>query len=100
MSRIDFARTYTVEHNVKVYEFGQVHRDSLQRLTNQWILVMQQGIAGGHCPLGDIEDVREEGDDEEDDDDEEEEEEEEDDDYDGHGNHDDNEDADGGDSKP
>jgi hypothetical protein len=27
MSRVNFAKIYTVEHNVKVYDFGQVHRD-------------------------------------------------------------------------
>jgi hypothetical protein len=26
LSRVNFGRIYTVEHNVKVYDFGQVHR--------------------------------------------------------------------------
>jgi hypothetical protein len=37
MSRIDFARMYTVEHNVKVYDFGKVHQDYKKRLLGQWI---------------------------------------------------------------
>jgi len=36
MSRINFAKIYTVEHNVKVYDFGDVHRDYLARLRHQW----------------------------------------------------------------
>jgi hypothetical protein len=44
MSRIDFARMYTVEHNVKVYEFGEVHRDALDRLIKQWFFIIQDGI--------------------------------------------------------
>ncbi|XTI84055.1 hypothetical protein V2W45_1225060, partial [Cenococcum geophilum] len=28
LSRISFYKIYNVEHNVKVYDFGQVHRDS------------------------------------------------------------------------
>jgi hypothetical protein len=37
MSRIDFARMYTVEHNVKAYDFGQVHENYQRRLLGQWI---------------------------------------------------------------
>jgi hypothetical protein len=43
MARIDFARTYTVEHNVKVYDFGVVADDYLDRLASQWVKVMLQG---------------------------------------------------------
>lgn len=31
-SRINFNKIYTIEHNVKVYEFGEVHRDSRRTL--------------------------------------------------------------------
>jgi hypothetical protein len=39
MSRINFFKTYTVEYNVKVFEFGDVHKDYLHQLkTNfQWV---------------------------------------------------------------
>lgn len=43
MSRIDFSRIYTVEHNVKVFDFGNVHEDHMQRLIAQWIRVFQEG---------------------------------------------------------
>ena len=36
MARINFARTYTVEHSVKVYDFGDVHKDDLYHLSNNW----------------------------------------------------------------
>jgi hypothetical protein len=36
LSRINFAKIYTVEHNVKVYDFGDVHEDSLVPLKVQW----------------------------------------------------------------
>jgi uncharacterized protein DUF6590 len=39
MARIDFSRIYTVEHNVKVFDFGNVHRDHLPRLITQWVTV-------------------------------------------------------------
>jgi hypothetical protein len=44
MSRIDFARMYTVEHNVKVYDFGEVHKDSMDRLVSQWLMVIEAGV--------------------------------------------------------
>jgi hypothetical protein len=40
MSRIDFSRMYTVEDNVKVYNFGQVHPDYIPRLRSQWAQVV------------------------------------------------------------
>jgi hypothetical protein len=42
-SRIDFARMYTVEHNVKVYDFGAVDKLYLERLLNQWLIVLLGG---------------------------------------------------------
>jgi hypothetical protein len=50
MSRVDFSRMYTVEHNVKVYDFGNVHASHLGRLTQQWILVITDG--GGPAATG------------------------------------------------
>jgi hypothetical protein len=35
MARINFYRTYTVEHNLKVYDFGNVHEDYMSHLTEQ-----------------------------------------------------------------
>ncbi|QDS69658.1 hypothetical protein FKW77_009452 [Venturia effusa] len=36
MSRVDFSKIYTVEHNVKVYDFGWVHKDSRNMLRHQF----------------------------------------------------------------
>lgn len=36
MSRVDFNRTYMVEHNVKVMDVGRVSRESLPLLTGYW----------------------------------------------------------------
>jgi hypothetical protein len=43
MSRIDFSRMYMVEHNVKVFDFGQVHPSHLSRLQYQWITTIAEG---------------------------------------------------------
>jgi hypothetical protein len=44
MSRIDFGRIYTVDHTVKVYDFGKVHENYLERFFNQWIHVIKSLI--------------------------------------------------------
>jgi hypothetical protein len=36
MSRVNFAKMYTVEHNVKVMDVGKVSQDSLTKLTAYW----------------------------------------------------------------
>jgi hypothetical protein len=36
MSRVDFNKIYTVEHNVKVYDFGRVHEDERSFLRHQF----------------------------------------------------------------
>jgi len=36
MARINFSRTYTIEHNVKVYDFGDVVRADIPVLRSQW----------------------------------------------------------------
>jgi len=42
MSRIDFSRMYTVEHNVKVFDAGMVHRSHRGRLKEQWVSVIAE----------------------------------------------------------
>lgn len=42
MSRVNFGKIYTVEHNVKVYDFGDVERNDLHRLRSQWKDVLRQ----------------------------------------------------------
>ena len=39
MSRVDFGKVYTIEHNVKVKSLGKVNRNSEEALTNQLKLV-------------------------------------------------------------
>jgi hypothetical protein len=36
MSRVDFSKIYTVEHNVKVYDFGSVHEEERAFLRHQF----------------------------------------------------------------
>jgi hypothetical protein len=40
MSRINYSKIYTVEHNVKVYDFGDVDEDYHERLLEQWKKVL------------------------------------------------------------
>jgi hypothetical protein len=47
-SRIDFGRVYTVEHNVKVYDFGDVHYSYLKRLIDQWLSVIRPDSGISH----------------------------------------------------
>jgi len=42
MSRIDFGRTYKLEHNLRVYDFGMVDRNHIERLAHQW-----EKVSGG-----------------------------------------------------
>jgi len=44
-ARINFARTYTVDHNVKAYDFGDVHEDDLCHLSDNWLMVVQSEAA-------------------------------------------------------
>jgi hypothetical protein len=39
LSRVNFAKIYTVEHNVKVYDFGDVHERYKHILKQQFRLV-------------------------------------------------------------
>lgn len=43
MARLNYIKMYTVEHNVKVYNFGKVHDDFLETMKHQWNWVWQQG---------------------------------------------------------
>jgi hypothetical protein len=45
-SRINFGKMYTIDHNCKVYDFGDVHRDYLSILTANWRFVLKRDIAG------------------------------------------------------
>jgi hypothetical protein len=46
MSRVNFAKIYTVEHNVKVMDFGDVHEDSIHVLNSQWVWALTQDTTG------------------------------------------------------
>lgn len=41
-SRINYGKMYTVEHNVKVYNLGDVHKDYLQELRESWKSVLDE----------------------------------------------------------
>lgn len=43
-SRIDYSRIYTVDHFVKIKEFGQVHDSYVKRLRKQWWYVFKKEI--------------------------------------------------------
>ncbi|KAF2673763.1 hypothetical protein BT63DRAFT_410727 [Microthyrium microscopicum] len=43
-ARIDFGRIYTVEHNVKVYDFGNADEVFVARLLDQWVHVIQTDL--------------------------------------------------------
>ncbi|KAK3712227.1 hypothetical protein LTR37_009089 [Vermiconidia calcicola] len=47
MSRIHFAKVYTIEHNVKVKSFGRVNRNSMQPLLYQFRTVWERTAKGG-----------------------------------------------------
>ena len=36
MSHVNYNKVYTVEHNVKVYDFGEVHPDDLREFLSTW----------------------------------------------------------------
>jgi hypothetical protein len=44
MARIDFGRIYTVEHNVKVYEFGEVSEYFMDRFMRQWLKIFSKRL--------------------------------------------------------
>jgi hypothetical protein len=75
MSRIHFARIYTVEHNVKVYEFGDVHRDSMADLRQQWKFVLERDVNRQLDRIDEKEEDEDADDDEEDDEEDDDEEE-------------------------
>ncbi|KAF2453991.1 hypothetical protein BDY21DRAFT_116615 [Lineolata rhizophorae] len=43
LSRVNFNKIYTVEHNVKVYDFGDVHKDDIWLLVQQFRSVWESG---------------------------------------------------------
>jgi hypothetical protein len=66
---------YTIEHNCKVYDFGDVHKDFLSLLTQNWRYVLKRDIQGREEETGALqttqhqEDNQDTSDDDEDDDD-------------------------------
>ena len=49
MSRIDFGKPQTIQHNLKVKSFGKVNRASMQSLSSQFGEVWLNGVLRG-CP--------------------------------------------------
>jgi hypothetical protein len=47
MSRVNYRKIYTVEHNVKVYEFGKVHDADMESLISNFNDVWQFGSGSG-----------------------------------------------------
>jgi hypothetical protein len=41
MSRVNYRKIYTVEHNVKVFDFGNVHQDDIENLVSNFNNVWQ-----------------------------------------------------------
>jgi hypothetical protein len=79
-SRLSFARIYTVEHNVKVFDFGQVHERYEARLQSHFRDVWQfdtQLIQTPDTEEDEDEEEEEDEDEDEEDDDEDDDEEEE-----------------------
>jgi len=68
-SRINFGKVYTVEHNCKVYDFGNVHPDYVEHLVTCWRWVLTQNTGQGESSLGRSQKEREHDDDDDDDDD-------------------------------
>lgn len=46
-SRIDFGKVFTIQHNVKVKSFGQVHPDSMAALQSQFLSVWHGDASAG-----------------------------------------------------
>jgi hypothetical protein len=46
MARVNFGKIYTVEHNVKVYNFGEVHEEYVELLKHQWMSVFSCDARG------------------------------------------------------
>jgi hypothetical protein len=53
-SRLNYGKMYTLEHNVRVYDFGMVRSDYIQILTGQWIssLAFELGQPLGNSTSG------------------------------------------------
>ncbi|KAF2087089.1 hypothetical protein K490DRAFT_57161 [Saccharata proteae CBS 121410] len=55
MSRVNYGKPYTVEHNVKVFDFGQVHDDSISIMRRNFLGVWQlqeQSESVSYLPVG------------------------------------------------
>jgi hypothetical protein len=44
MARVNFVKFYTVEHDVEIHHVGEVHKDFLERLVEQWNYTLKYGI--------------------------------------------------------
>lgn len=44
MSRIDYGRFFTIQHNIKVKSLGKVNRDSEENLLGQFMEVFERGL--------------------------------------------------------
>jgi len=62
---------YTIEHNCKVYDFGDVHKDFLSLLTENWRYVLERDIRGREEGTGALRAAQGQGDTQDDSDDEE-----------------------------
>jgi hypothetical protein len=61
-SRINFGKVYTVEHNCKVYDFGDVHPDYVDVLSACWRWVLTRNTAGTRQGVNSYAQLPEEGD--------------------------------------
>jgi hypothetical protein len=68
MSRVNFGKIYTVEHNVKVFDFGQVHNESRLVLNRQFWEVLNRRSQRNTQPVGTTQTIAEVDEDGEDDD--------------------------------
>lgn len=68
-SRVNFAKIYTVEHNVKVYDFGDVYHRDLVSFKTQWKYVLTRDQNGNREPGYDANKEEDDDDEDEEDDD-------------------------------
>jgi hypothetical protein len=59
-SRINYGRIYTVEHYVRVKEFGDVHEKYIKRLRKQWWYIQSKEMHADDVTDGDEDDAKDE----------------------------------------
>lgn len=52
-SRINYGKTYILEHNIKAYDYGNVHKDYLQLFIQNWWYVLQND-PGQRAAIGEL----------------------------------------------